>query len=82
MSDAAPDPEAQLRSLQRRLRRDKLALERLNPLERPDDYAAAFDHVVALEVQRRSLRSQVRDEDPVVVPDEDDSDDDASSEEE
>lgn len=82
MSDALPDPEAQLRSLQRRLRRDKLALERLNPLERPDAYAAAFEHVVALEVQRRELRSQVRAEDPVVViPDDDDSDDDASSEE-
>lgn len=61
MSDlgAADEPVRRLRSLQRRLRREKLALERLNPLEEPDRYLDAFARVVDLEAERRALRSVV-----------------------
>lgn len=41
------------RELWRRLRRDKEHLERLNPLTRPDEYAAALAGVVALEARLR-----------------------------
>jgi hypothetical protein len=60
MSDVAGSPgeaaEARLRALERRLRREKLAVERLNPLEHPDRYATAFARVIDLEAERRDLR--------------------------
>lgn len=71
--DPGRDPEARLRALQRRLRRDKLALERLNPLERPDAYTAALGRVVDLEARRRDLRGELTAaEPPIVLPDEPD----------
>lgn len=68
MTDPAPDPRpaaagddpaARLRSLQRRLRREKRALERLNPLEDPARYETLFTRVIDLEAQRRDLREAV-----------------------
>ncbi|MBW3620435.1 MAG: hypothetical protein KY461_09330 [Actinobacteria bacterium] len=56
---AADDPEAALRSLQRRLRREKRTLERLNPLEEPDRYAEHFTRVIDLEADRRELRGSL-----------------------
>lgn len=56
------DAETRLRALERRLRREKLALERLNPLEHPDRYTAAFTRVVDLEAERRELRTAILDQ--------------------
>lgn len=50
------DPAARLRALERRLRRHKLALERLNPVEQAEAYAHALERVVDLEAGRRDLR--------------------------
>lgn len=58
-SEAGDDPAARLRSLQRRLRREKRVLERLNPLEEPERYESLFTRVIDLEVQRRALREVV-----------------------
>ncbi len=72
MSEPAEEPEVELRALERRLRRDKLRLERLNPLERAEEYEAALAHVLDLEVERRRLRALVQAEDPpLVIPDDD-----------
>ncbi|MBW3657489.1 MAG: hypothetical protein KY457_02550 [Actinobacteria bacterium] len=54
--DEVDDPAARLRSLGRRLRREKRVLERLNPLEEPERYEALFTRVVELEAERRALR--------------------------
>lgn len=59
-TDGPTPDESALRSLERTLRRDKLALERINPLERPDHYAQALAHVADLEAERRELRERVR----------------------
>lgn len=66
------DDAARLRALERRLRRDKLALERLNPLVAPDAYVAALERVADLEAERRTLRRAVAAADQ-------DTDDDAAS---
>lgn len=65
------DPPARLRSLQRRLRREKRVLERLNPLEEPERYEALFTRLVALEAERRDLRASIGadGEDPGDEPD-------------
>lgn len=55
-ADAVDDPEARLRSVQRRLRREKRTLERLNPLEEPERYEALFTRVIDLEAAVRRLR--------------------------
>lgn len=59
MSEHTEAPTAQLRALRRRLRRDKLALERLNPLEQPDAYRASLAHVADLEARRRDLEGEL-----------------------
>jgi hypothetical protein len=45
--------------LERRLRRHRRELERINPVEEPDRYRAAFERVIAMEARRRSLRNAV-----------------------
>jgi hypothetical protein len=55
MADLA-QPAARLPALERQLRRDKLALERLNPIEQAEAYARALERVVDLEAGRRDLR--------------------------
>lgn len=55
-AEGADDPQATLRSLQRRLRREKRVLERVNPVAEPERYAEHFTRVVDLEAARRDLR--------------------------
>lgn len=60
MSDAT-ETEARLRALERRLRREKRAVERLNPLEEPERYAEGLRQVIDLEAERRELRRALGD---------------------
>ena len=46
-----------LRSLERRLRRQRRALERINPVQHPERYRILFEEVAAMEARRRSLRT-------------------------
>ena len=46
-----------LRSLERRLRRQRRALERINPVQHPERYRVLFEEVAAMEARRRSLRT-------------------------
>lgn len=55
MSD---DGNRRLRSLERRLRRHRRDLERVNPMEEPGRYRALFERVAAMEARRRSLRAE------------------------
>ncbi|MDX1511667.1 MAG: hypothetical protein R3249_09985 [Nitriliruptorales bacterium] len=47
-----------LRSLERRLRRQRRALERINPIQHPARYRTLFEEVAAMEARRRSLRGR------------------------
>jgi hypothetical protein len=49
--------DPRLRSLERRLRRHRRELERINPIEEPNRYRVAFERVVAMEARRRTLRN-------------------------
>lgn len=54
------DPEEldrRVRALDRRVRRQKLQVERLNPIEAPERYAEAFESLVALEADLRELKA-------------------------
>lgn len=53
------DRRTRLSSLERRLRREKAALERLNPLSEPERYAEDFARVIELEASRRDLRTSL-----------------------
>lgn len=53
----ADELRRRLRALERRLRREKLALERRNPLEDPEAYTEGFEALVELEAARRDLRA-------------------------
>lgn len=57
MTDGPAPDEKRLRSVSRRLRREKLRLERVNPVEQPERYVAALTAVVDLEAERRDLRA-------------------------
>lgn len=53
------DLRTRLASLERRLRREKAALERVNPLAEPERYAEDFTRVIELEASRRDLRTSL-----------------------
>lgn len=59
------DRPTRLSSLERRLRREKAALERLNPLAEPERYAEDFARVIELEASRRDLRTSLGADDDV-----------------
>lgn len=63
------DAARQLRALERRLRRERPALERINPLEQEEAYLAGFEQLVALEARRRDLRARVDAGEDVLVLD-------------
>ena len=59
MSDAARHHDGlTLAALDGRLRRRKRRLERMNPLDDPEAYAARLREVVALEARRRDRAEQ------------------------
>lgn len=79
-ADDLAELESRLRSLERKLRRDKLGLEKLNPLVHADAYVAALEHVADLEAERRDLKRALRGAgDDEGGPDEDDDTSDDSS---
>lgn len=65
MTDPAPDLPTdgdlrrRLRAVDRRLRRERAALERLNPVEEPERYVEGFTGLVELEATRRQLREAI-----------------------
>ncbi len=56
MPDEAEAQAREVRRLDRRLRRQKLVVERINPVERAVEHAEAFERLLELEATLRTLR--------------------------